>query len=171
MKITEKTIKICGHGSGTPRVTDLYSYAENRYQQLAPNGVHKGIVAVKRLKGMTAFKRRKFRDLYTTILGRNKYSQTLRGCVYFKYADGHYYSDCSSSGMATFKKLGFKFDWLYNTASIYTEKEFKDVPVIIENGHILNPEILKVGDCILFVGNDPSRPKQIGHVEYVYKRS
>lgn len=40
---------------------------------------------------------------------------------------------------------------------------------MIENGHITNPEILKVGDAILFVGNDPDRPRQIGHVEYVYE--
>lgn len=45
---------------------------------------------------------------------------------------------------------------------------FETVPVKIKNGHITNPEILKVGDAILFVGSDPSRPKQIGHVEYIY---
>ena len=45
---------------------------------------------------------------------------------------------------------------------------FETVPVKIENGHITNPEILKVGDAILFVGSDPSRPKQIGHVEFIY---
>ena len=39
----------------------------------------------------------------------------------------------------------------------------------IVKGHITNPEILKVGDCLLFVGSDPSRPLQIGHVEYVYE--
>lgn len=45
---------------------------------------------------------------------------------------------------------------------------FETVPVKIKNGHITNPEILKVGDAILFVGTDPSRPKQIGHVEFIY---
>lgn len=72
--------------------------------------------------------------------------------------------------MATFKKIGYNVS-LLNTAGIYNSNLFETVPVTIKNGHILNPEILKVGDCILFIGNDPSRPLQIGHVEYVYEIS
>ena len=164
----ESQIIICGHGGGVPTTKIMSEYLSSRYQQIAPNGKHKGIVAVRRVKGMTDGKRKEFVANYKTILGRNIYSQVRRGYVYTKYKDGKYYSDCSSSGMATFKKIGYKFKWLYNTAAIYEEDEFEDVPVKIKNGHIQNPEVLKVGDCLLFVGNDPSRPKQIGHVEYVY---
>ena len=73
--------------------------------------------------------------------------------------------------MATLKKIGRKFSWLYNTAAIYTEDEFEDVPVIIKDGHITNPEVLRVADAVLYRGNDPDRPKQIGHVEWVYDTS
>jgi hypothetical protein len=41
--------------------------------------------------------------------------------------------------------------------------------VIIKNGLIHNPEILKVGDALMFKGSDPSRPLQIGHTEMVYE--
>jgi hypothetical protein len=81
---------------------------------------------------------------------------------------GKYYSDCSSSGIKTYEKCGFSFPWTLNTAGIYESSLFETVPVKIEKGHITNPEILKTGDALLFVGNDPSRPLQIGHVEYVY---
>jgi hypothetical protein len=43
------------------------------------------------------------------------------------------------------------------------------VPVTIKDGRITNPEILQVGDAILFAGDDASRPLQIGHVEFVYE--
>lgn len=165
----ESNITICGHGSGNPSLKRMDQYLTQRYNGIAPNGKHKGIVAVRRLKALTDADRKRFVEKYKTILGRNIYSQERRGYVYSKYSDGKYYSDCSSSGIATFKQLGYKFSWLYNTAAIYTQKEFEDVPVKIQNGHITNPEVLKVGDCLLFVGTDPSRPKQIGHVEYVYK--
>ena len=39
----------------------------------------------------------------------------------------------------------------------------------VSGGQITDPEKLKVGDCILFAGDDPSRPLQIGHVEAVYE--
>ena len=168
--MTDNDITICGHGSGRPSTKNLNVYAQSRYNQTAKNGVHKGIVSVRRLKKLTDGKRKKFVNTYKTILGRNIYSQERRQYVYKQYADGRYYSDCSSSGMATFQKIGaWSGSWYYNTASIYTSKDFEDVPVKISKGHITNPEVLKVGDCILFAGSDPSRPKQIGHVEYVYK--
>lgn len=166
--MTESDITICGHGSGVPTKKNMREYFSQRYNSKAPNGKHKGIVAVRRLKGLTDAKRKEFVSAYKTILGRNVYSQDRRGYVFNKYSDGRFYSDCSSSGMACFKKIGFKFKWLYNTAAIYQESEFESVPVKIKDGHITNPEVLKVGDCLLFVGNDPSRPKQIGHVEYVF---
>lgn len=167
MAITEKDITICGHGSGTPSTKNMYTYLESRYKSIAPNGKHKGVVAVRRLKALTDSGRKKFHDTYKTILGRNVYNQSLRSYVYSPYK-GKYYSDCSSSGCATFKKIGYSVS-LLNTAGIYTSSLFETVPVKIKNGHITNPEILDVGDAILFVGNDPSRPLQIGHVEFVHE--
>lgn len=164
--MTDKDIIICGHGSGNPTKKNLNTYSTLRYNQLAPNRKHKGIVAVRRLKGFN--KPKKFVECYNKILGRNIYSQPKRSYVYHKADDGKYYSDCSSSGMATLVECGYSFPWLYNTASIYQGKEFETVHVKIKNGHIMNPEVLQVGDAILFVGSDPSRPKQIGHVEWVY---
>lgn len=166
MAVTEKDIVLCGHGSGTPSTKNMYTYLESRYKSIASNGKHKGVIAVRRLKKITNSGRKKFHDTYKTILGRNSYNQSLRSYVYTPYK-GKYYSDCSSSGCATFKKIGYNVP-LLNTAGIYTSSLFETVPVKIKNGHITNPEILKVGDAILFVGSDPSRPKQIGHVEYIY---
>ena len=168
--MTDKDITICGHGSGHPSLKNLNEYSTYRYNQIAPNGKHKGIVAVRRLKKLTDEKRPDFVNTYDIILGRNIYSQDLREFVYKKYKDGKNYSDCSSSGMATFEKIDvWRGSWYLNTAGIYESKDFKNVSVKIKNGHITNPEVLKVGDCILFAGSDPSRPLQIGHVEYVYK--
>lgn len=169
MSITDKDITICGHGSGTPSTKNLHTYSATRYKQLASNGKRKGVVAVRRFKGLDDKKRQKLHDTYKTILGRNRYSQSLRAYVYKPYSNGKYYSDCSSSGIATLEKIGFKFPWYLNTAGIYTNDEyFEDVDVVIKDGHIMNPEVLEVFDAILYVGNDSSRPNQIGHVEWVY---
>ena len=168
---TDNDITICGHGYGNPSTKNLAAYSTQRQSQTAPNGVHKGIVAVKRHVNMSPDLQRKFHDSYKTILGRNIYDQNRRSYVYKKAKDGNYYSDCSSSGMATMRdKCGLNIgNWLLNTAGIYESPHFETVPVEIVNGHITNPEVLEVGDCILFAGSDPDRPKQIGHVEYVYE--
>jgi len=168
-QVTDNDITICGHGGGRPSVKNLRVYSQNRYNQRAANRVHKGIVEVRRLKLMTDADRKKFVKAYKTILGRNFYSQILRAHVYKKYKDGRYYSDCSSSGMAAFNKIGLSTGGLLSTAGIHSSSKFKTVPVTIKAGHIMDPWKLQVGDCILFAGSDPSRPKQIGHVEYVYK--
>lgn len=165
--MTEGQITICGHGSGTPTIKNMETYLENRYNLIASNGKRKGIVAVRRPTRFTDEQRNKFKAAYKTILGRNIYSQDLRQYVFVPYK-GRYYSDCSSSGDACYEKAGKSVGWL-NTAGIYESSRFEDVPVAIENGHIKNPEILKVSDALLFCGNDPSRPKQIGHVEFVYE--
>ena len=169
--ITEKDIVLVGHGSGNPAYHNLYSYTAHRQAQKAPNGLHKGIVAVRRPKALTDSQRVEFRAKIKTIVGRNIYSQEKRGYVYSPYKNGKYYSDCGTAGMATLRALGLKFGWLYNTAAIYQEDEFEMVPVTIKDGHITNPELLKVGDAVLYRGNDPDRPKQIGHVEWVYDTS
>jgi hypothetical protein len=165
--MTDKDIAICGHGSGTPSIKNLNTYSSSRYKSVASNGKRKGIVAVKRPKKMTNDIQKKFHDAYKTILGRNTYSQSLRQYVFTAY-NGKYYSDCSSSGCAAYKKAGLSIS-LLNTAGIYNSSDFETVNVKIKDGHITNPEVLKVGDAILFAGNDPSRPLQIGHVEYVYE--
>ena len=164
MKASDVTI--CGHGSARPSLKNMETYCRNRYQQKASNGVRKGLVAVRRLKGLTDEDRQRFHDAYATIIGRNKYSQALREYVYTKYKDGLYYSDCSSSGCYTFKHIGVKCSDL-NTAGIYWN--FDMTLAVIQNGQIINPEVLQVGDALLFSGNDPTRPKQIGHVEWVYE--
>lgn len=164
----DNQIIICGHGSGHPSLKNLRTYSSQRYARRAPNGKHKGIVCVRRLKAMTDSGRSAFVKTYKTILGRNIYSQSLREHVFSPY-HGRYYSDCSSSGMAVMNRIGYKTGGLLSTAGIYWSNLFETIPVKIKSGHIQNPEVLKVGDCILFAGNNPARPRQIGHVEYVYK--
>lgn len=168
MKIQEKDITICGHGSGRPSLKNMETYLGYRYGQQAANGKRKGLVEVRRLKGLTDSERAKFVHNYRTILGRNNYSQEKRQYVYRPSKDGRYYSDCSSSGCSTFQRIGHSDVPLLSTAGIHGSSLFETVFITIQNGHITNPELLKVGDCLLFRGNDPSRPLQIGHVEYVY---
>lgn len=112
--------------------------------------------------------RKKYHDLYKTILGRNKYDQGRRTYVYKKAGDGNYYSDCSSSQCATFNEIGIKMG-LLNTAGMYTSSLFKKVDVTIRNGHVTDVSKLRIGDQLFFRGSDPSRPLQIGHVEGVYE--
>ena len=167
--VTEKSIILCGHGSGTPRTIRMDTYCTQRYSRITKNGKHKGLVAVRRPLRITDVLRQRYHDKYKTILGRNIYSQTLREYCYKKYSDGKFYSDCSSSQCKTFSAIGMDIPCT-NTAGIYEKsKYFENVPVVIVNGHITNPAVLKVGDQLLFVGEDPSRPLQIGHVEGVYE--
>ena len=166
--ITESQIVLCGHGSGNPSTKNMKTYLSTRYSTFASNGKRKGVVCVRRPKNFSDIQRSQFHDDYSTLLGRNVYNQNLREYVYTPYPKtGKYYSDCSSSGAETYRRCGLNIG-LLNTAGIYESSKFETVPVVIENGHIKNPEILKVADAILFVGNDPSRPLQIGHVEYVF---
>lgn len=162
--MTEKDIRIIGHGSKNPSSKNLYTYNKQRYQS------GKEVVVVMRLKQLNAQGRKRFTKTYEQILGRNNYSQSLRQYVYSPYKDGKYYSDCSSSGMATFRQIGYDVP-LLNTVGIYQSKLFEKVPVVIKDGHITNPEILEIGDCILYKGTDKSRPLMIGHVEYVYEKT
>ena len=109
---------------------------------------------------------------YEEILGRNKYSQSLRDYCYKKYKDGKYYSDCSSSISYAYKEAGFSFGIL-NTVGMYQSKKLVDVPVEIKNGIIQNPEVLLPTDMLLFAGTDSSRAYAgyVGHVEMVAKIS
>lgn len=118
--------------------------------------------------------RTKVRDKYRTILGRNRYSQAKRSYVFKKYSDGKYYSDCSSSIAACYRECGYPITYggssLPSTVGFYHSKDVTEVPVKINSkGEITNPEILRVGDCLLFAGTDSSRSGSgyVGHVEMV----
>ncbi len=113
------------------------------------------------------------RDKYKTILGRNHYSQARRSYVFKKHGDGKYYSDCSSSIAACYRECGWPITYngskLPNTVGMYLSRDLADVPVVIKNGAIQNPEILRLGDMLLFAGTDSSRASAgyVGHVEMV----
>lgn len=111
-------------------------------------------------------KRQKVVDVYKTILGRNYYSQAKRDYCFKKYKDGKYYSDCSSSISYCYKEAGFSFGIL-NTVGMYQCKKFTEVDVTIKNGQIQNPEVLRIGDMLLFAGGDSGRSYAgfVGHVE------
>lgn len=167
--VKESDWTICGHGSGKPSKKNLAEYNEKRYNSIAKNGVHKGVVAVRRIKGGMDKKHYSlFRKAYDLIMGRNIYSQDLREYCFKKYS-GKFYSDCSSSGMSCYEQIGYAVGML-NTVGILTSDKFETVPVKIKDGHITNPEVLHTGDCILYAGEDASRKLQVGHVEYIYKK-
>lgn len=117
----------------------------------------------------TVIERRvKVRDMYRKIIGRNIYSQSLRNYCYTPYKDGKYYSDCSSSISYAYKQAGEGFG-VMRTTDMYASAKFEDVPVVIEKGQIKNPEVLRIGDMLLFAGSDAGRKKwgYVGHVEMV----
>lgn len=117
----------------------------------------------------TAIERRvKVRDMYRKIIGRNIYSQNLRNYCYKPYKDGKYYSDCSSSVSYAYREAGEGFG-VMRTTDMYASAKFEDVPVVIEKGQIKNPEVLRIGDMLLFAGSDAGRKKwgYVGHVEMV----
>lgn len=111
---------------------------------------------------------------YQTILGRNLYSQPRRAYCFRKYSDGRYYSDCSSSVALSYREAGYPIadnagNTNPNTVGLYQARCLADVPVVIQNGVIQNPEILRPGDLLLFAGTDSSRAYAdcVGHVEMV----
>lgn len=108
------------------------------------------------------------RNQYRKMIGRNHYSQPRRNYAIKPYKDGKYYSDCSSSVSYAYKAAGESFGIL-NTVGMWVSKKLVDVPVKIVKGQITNPEVLRVGDMLLFAGNDKSRKKYgyVGHVEMV----
>jgi len=115
---------------------------------------------------------------YEEILDRNKYSQKKRSYAFKKYSDGKYYSDCSSSIALAYKYAGYPFydnngSYNPNTVGMYQAKSLVDVPVVIKDGIIQNPEVLQLGDMLLFAGSDNSRKYAdcVGHVEMVGKIS
>lgn len=117
----------------------------------------------------TAAERRlKVRNAYRKYIGRNHYSNARRDYCVKPYKDGKYYSDCSSSVSYAYKEAGEGFGIL-NTVGMWNSKKLVDVPVTIKNGVIQNPEVLRIGDMLLFAGNDVGRKSAgyVGHVEMV----
>ena len=112
-------------------------------------------------------KRQSVTKVYSGIIGRNYYSQSLRDYCFRAYNDGKYYSDCSSSICYSYKEAGQGFGIL-NTAGIYQSGKLTTVDIIIKDGVPLNISDLRVGDLLEFAGTDSSRPLKIGHVEMVY---
>ena len=166
--MNERDITICGHGSGTPSLKNMEWYLSNRYKETMDNGGRMKLIAVRRLKALdNDYKRQRFHDLYASILGRNTYSQDRRQYVYTALK-GRYYSDCSSSGCATYQRCGAEIP-LLSTAGMIGSDLFTDVPVDIVDGHIMQPERLLPGDALLFAGNI-NRPSldYVGHVGYIY---
>lgn len=159
----EKTVTnvvLAGHGSGTPSTKGMNAYCTTRQAK------GRGLVEVLR-EDLTDKQRQQMHDLYKTILGRNIYSQSLRLYCYTEY-NGKYYSDCSSSICKTAEKVGVPNVGTLNTAGMHNNWK-KVTDVVIKNGIIQNPEVLKVGDALMFKGSDPSRPLGIGHTEMVYE--
>ena len=54
---------------------------------------------------------------------------------------------------------------------MFVSKKMKDVNVIIKDGIIQNPEVLRIADLLLFAWDDIGRKQYeyLGHVEMVYK--
>lgn len=113
-------------------------------------------------------KRQSVTAKYSTLINRNLYSQALRDYCFTPYK-GTYYSDCSSSISYSYKVAGYSFGIL-NTAGMYNSNALSFVDIIVKQGIIQNPDVLRPGDMLLFAGSDPSRPKRIGHVEMVHHR-
>lgn len=105
-------------------------------------------------------------EKYLTLIGRNVYSQVLRDYCFTPYKDGKYYSDCSSSISYSYEEAGEGFGIL-NTAGMYNSKKLVTIELSITNGVPDDFSMLRIGDMLLFAGNDSSRPKCIGHVEMV----
>ena len=118
-------------------------------------------------------KRLAVRNAYREILGRNIYSQNAvkRECCFKPYSNGKYYSDCSSSIRLAYKKAGIGLNNIgSNTVGIIGNKKATTVKCAIKKGVPTDISALRVGDCLMFAGNDESRKyaEYVGHVEMVY---
>lgn len=109
------------------------------------------------------------RNAYRQFIGRNHYSQARRTYCVKPYKDGKYYSDCSSSVSYAYREAGEDLGMIMRTTNMYASGKFVDVPVVIKKGIIQNPEILEIGDILLFAGGDTARKAwgYVGHVEMV----
>jgi hypothetical protein len=118
-------------------------------------------------------KRAKVATQAEPIIGRNNYSQdsVRRECVFVKYKDGKYYSDCSSSVRKMYERASIGLNNIGgNTVGIYLNKAAVAVNCAIKNGVPTDISALRVGDLLLYAGTDSSRAYAgyVGHVEMVY---
>ena len=126
---------------------------------------------------MTATQQRqRVADQFKLILGRNLYSQDVnkRECCFTPYKDGKYYSDCSSAIRLSYKRADIGLNNIGgNTVSMYQNAALKPVACSISKGIPTNIPALRVGDMLLFAGNDKTRSYAdfVGHVEMIYKIS
>ena len=113
-------------------------------------------------------KRKQVVKAYKSIIGRNKYSKQLRDYCMTPYSDGCFYSDCSSSICYCYKASGIGIN-IMNTVGMFTSSRLTTVDVVIKNGQIVNTDVLRVGDILLFAGTDLSRwyAQCVGHAEMV----
>ena len=91
--------------------------------------------------------------------GKNEYSQHYER----RYMVESGFADCSSTVRHWFKKI-LNIDIGLNTESQVKSKYGKIVDMNIVNG-IPDEGKMKLGDCLYFRGNDPSRTDGVGHVE------
>ena len=105
-------------------------------------------------------------------IGRNLYSQDAarRECVFTKYKDGKYYSDCSSFVRWLYRKAGLYSNIGGNTVGIMGSKLGVEIDCKIKEWRTRRISALRVGDLLLFRGNNASRAgaRYVGHVEMVY---
>ena len=120
--------------------------------------------------------RQRVADAYKPMLGRNIYSQEVnkRECALTPYKDGKYYSDCSSSVRLAYRQANVGFPNIGgNTVAQINNKAGVRIECGIKNGIPTDTNKLRVGDILLFAGNDKSRvaAEYVGHVEMIYKIS
>lgn len=166
--MNDKLFTICGHGSGTPSLKNMYTYFESRHSQKMTNKMTKELLEVRRF--LTPEQAQRFPQNYKIILGRNYYNQNLRQYVYNPYTNGKYYSDCSSSLCAAYERCGRTGLGLLNTDGMHRIGTKVDVRIV--NGHIVDDDLskLQLGDAFLFRGNiDRPENGYIGHVEGLYE--
>jgi len=117
--------------------------------------------------------RQRVADAYRLLLGRNIYSQEVnkRECAFVPYKDGKYYSDCSSSVRLAYKQANVGFPNIGgNTVAQINNKNGVRIDCGMKNGIPTDIGKLRVGDLLLYAGNDKSRvaAEYVGHVEMVY---
>ncbi len=119
-----------------------------------------------------AEKRAKVAAQAKPAIGRNIYSQNAakRECVFAKYKDGRYYSDCSSFVRWLYRMAGIIKNIGGNTVGIIRNKAAVTVDCAIRKGVPTDINALRVGDLLLFAGSDASRAyaEFVGHVEMIY---
>lgn len=117
-------------------------------------------------------KRQSVVDTLRPRIGKNHYSQDAkkRECVFTPYVNGLYYGDCSSTERKAYQRAVVGFPNIgSNTTGIINNPDGVEIDCKIVNGVPTDIDALRVGDLLLFRGNDASRSyaRYVGHVEMV----